>query len=129
MLPARYPVCGPGAERESWTPPLLVAGLFVALELATSMVFEPWLYGRRVGVSETATLVMVAFWTWLWGPVGLILAMPLTVCLVLLGKYVPPSASSTRCSATGRRSSPVSRTTSGCSRKTGMRRRRLRFAT
>jgi hypothetical protein len=53
------------------------------------MVFEPWLYGRRVGVSETATLVMVAFWTWLWGPVGLVLATPLTVCLVLLGKYVP----------------------------------------
>jgi len=74
---------------ESWTPPLLVVGLFVALELVTSMVLEPWLYGRRVGISETATLVMVAFWTWLWGPVGLILAMPLTVCLVLLGKYVP----------------------------------------
>ncbi len=74
---------------ESWTPPLLVAGLFVALELVTSMVFEPWLYGRRVGVSATATLVMVGFWTWLWGPVGLILATPLTVCLVLLGKYVP----------------------------------------
>ena len=74
---------------ESWTPPLLVAGLFIAMELVTSMVFEPWLYGRRVGVSETATLVMVAFWTWLWGPVGLVLATPLTVCLVLLGKYVP----------------------------------------
>jgi predicted PurR-regulated permease PerM len=74
---------------ESWTPPLLVAGLFIALELITSMVFEPLLYGRRVGVSETATLVMVAFWTWLWGPVGLILATPLTVCLVLVGKYVP----------------------------------------
>jgi predicted PurR-regulated permease PerM len=74
---------------ESWTPPLLVAGLFIALELLTSMVFEPLWYGRRVGVSETATLVMVAFWTWLWGPLGLILATPLTVCLVLIGKYVP----------------------------------------
>ena len=74
---------------ESWTPPLLVAGLFVGLELVTSMAFEPWLYGRRVGVSGTAVLVMVAFWTWLWGPIGLVLATPLTVCLVLLGKYVP----------------------------------------
>jgi predicted PurR-regulated permease PerM len=74
---------------ESWTPPLLVAGLFIALELVTSMAVEPLLYGRRVGVSETATLVMVAFWTWLWGPVGLVLATPLTVCIVLLGKYVP----------------------------------------
>ena len=74
---------------ESWTPPLLVGGLFIALELLTSMMLEPWLYGRRVGVSETATLIMVAFWTWLWGPIGLILATPMTVCLVLLGKYVP----------------------------------------
>ena len=74
---------------DSWTSPLLVAGLFIGLESVSSMVLEPWLYGRRVGVSETATLVMVAFWTWLWGPVGIILATPLTVCLVLLGKYVP----------------------------------------
>jgi predicted PurR-regulated permease PerM len=74
---------------ESWTAPLLIVGLFLALELVSNMIIEPWLYGRGVGVSETATLVMVAFWTWLWGPVGLVLATPLTVCLVLLGKYVP----------------------------------------
>jgi predicted PurR-regulated permease PerM len=64
---------------ESWTPPLLVAGLFIALELLTSMVFEPLWYGRRVGVSETATLVMVAFWTWLWGPLGTFLATPFLI--------------------------------------------------
>jgi predicted PurR-regulated permease PerM len=74
---------------ESWTAPLLIVGLFLALELVSNIIIEPWLYGRGVGVSETATLVMVAFWTWLWGPVGLVLATPLTVCLVLLGKYVP----------------------------------------
>lgn len=88
-LAALLPIALSVLISDSWTPPLLVAGLFIAMELVTSMVFEPWLYGRRVGVSETATLVMVAFWTWLWGPVGLVLATPLTVCLVLLGKYVP----------------------------------------
>jgi predicted PurR-regulated permease PerM len=74
---------------ESWTAPLLVVGLFLTLELFSNMVIEPRLYGHRIGVSETAILIMLAFWTWLWGPIGLILATPLTVCLVLLGKYVP----------------------------------------
>jgi predicted PurR-regulated permease PerM len=74
---------------ESWTPPLLIVGLFLTLELISNMIVEPWLYGRGVGVSETATLVMVAFWTFLWGPMGLLLATPLTVCLVVAGKYVP----------------------------------------
>jgi hypothetical protein len=52
-------------------------------------VVEPVLYGHSIGVSQTALLVAVAFWTWLWGPLGLILATPLTVCLVVLGRYVP----------------------------------------
>jgi hypothetical protein len=74
---------------ESWTPPLLVVGLFLVLELSSNMFMEPWLYGRGIGVSAAASLVMIAFWTWLWGPIGLILATPLTVCLVVLGRYVP----------------------------------------
>lgn len=74
---------------QTWTMPLLVVGWFLVLELATNMVVEPMLYGKGTGVSETATLVMVAFWAWLWGPIGLVLAAPLTVCLVVLGKYVP----------------------------------------
>ncbi|HEU0200107.1 MAG TPA: AI-2E family transporter [Burkholderiaceae bacterium] len=74
---------------ETWTPPLLVIALFLVAELLSNLVMEPWLYGRRIGISETALLVMIAFWTWLWGPIGLVLATPLTVCLALLGKYVP----------------------------------------
>ena len=74
---------------ETWTTPLLVLAWFLMLELVTNMWIEPWLYGRGIGVSPTATLVMVAFWAWLWGPIGLVLATPLTVCLVVLGKYVP----------------------------------------
>ncbi len=73
----------------TWTPPLLVVLLFLVIEFVTNMIVEPWLYGRGVGVSAAATLVMVAFWTWLWGPVGLVLATPLTVCLAVLGRYVP----------------------------------------
>ncbi|AKJ29883.1 AI-2E family transporter [Caldimonas brevitalea] len=73
----------------SWVPALQVLLLFAVLETVSNMLVEPVLYGRGIGVSETATLVMVAFWTWLWGPIGLLLATPLTVCLVVLGHYVP----------------------------------------
>ena len=53
------------------------------------MVLETVLYADAAGVSQVALLVSVAFWTWLWGPLGLLMASPLTVCLVVLGKYVP----------------------------------------
>jgi len=53
------------------------------------MILEPLVYGESAGVSEVGLLVAIAFWTWLWGPVGLILATPLTVCVVVLSKYVP----------------------------------------
>ncbi|AXK73487.1 AI-2E family transporter [Lysobacter sp. TY2-98] len=72
-----------------WTTALLVVGLFGTLELITNMLVEPWVYGRGMGVSQAALLIAVAFWTWLWGPIGLVLASPLTVCLVVLGRYVP----------------------------------------
>jgi hypothetical protein len=74
---------------EGWIWPIAVAGLFVVLELFTNMILEPLLYGDSAGVSQVALLVSVAFWTWLWGPIGLVMATPLTVCLVVLGKYVP----------------------------------------
>jgi predicted PurR-regulated permease PerM len=73
-----------------WWQPVLVIGLIALLELINFMVLEPWLYGQSAGVSEVALLVTVAFWTWLWGPVGLLLATPMTVCLSVLSKYIPP---------------------------------------
>jgi predicted PurR-regulated permease PerM len=72
-----------------WVQPLMVVGLVGLLELSSNMVMEPLLYGQSAGVSAVALLVAIAFWTWLWGPVGLLLATPLTVCLGVLGKYVP----------------------------------------
>jgi predicted PurR-regulated permease PerM len=74
---------------EGWLWPILVVGIFVAFELGCNMVLEPLLYAETAGVSEVGLLVAVAFWTWLWGPIGLVLATPLTVCVVVFGKYVP----------------------------------------
>jgi hypothetical protein len=59
------------------------------LELFTNLVLETVLYAGAAGVSQVALLISVAFWTWLWGPLGLLMATPLTVCLVVLGKHVP----------------------------------------
>jgi predicted PurR-regulated permease PerM len=74
---------------QGWLQPFLIIGLIVGLELVISVGLEPFLYGQSAGVSTVALLVAVAFWTWLWGPVGLLLSTPLTVCLGVLGKYVP----------------------------------------
>jgi len=72
-----------------WVAPILTVGLFVVLELFSNNVMEPWLYGKNTGVSAVAVLVAAVFWMWLWGPVGLLLATPLTVCLLVVGKHVP----------------------------------------
>ena len=63
--------------------------LFLVLELFTNLVLETVLYAGAAGVSQVALLMSVAFWTWLWGPLGLLMATPLTICLVVLGKHVP----------------------------------------
>src|SRR5262249_19336424 len=72
-----------------WLQPILVVSLMTALEFSMYMLVEPWFYGQGAGVSEVALLIALAFWTWLWGPVGLVLATPLTICLAVLGKYIP----------------------------------------
>jgi len=86
---ALMPIALSMAVFAGWLKPLLVGGLFVLLEIATNALLEPLLYGRGAGVSQVAILMSIAFWAWLWGPVGLLLATPLTVCLGVLGKYVP----------------------------------------
>ena len=77
------------AAFNSWLPPLLVFLLFASLELVIANFVEPWLYGTNTGISSLALLVAAIFWTLLWGPAGLILSTPLTVCVVVLGRYVP----------------------------------------
>ncbi|MCE9561809.1 MAG: AI-2E family transporter [Planctomycetes bacterium] len=71
-----------------WGQPIAVFALFAVLEAVCNNVFEPWLYGQSMGLSEVAQLVAAAFWAFLWGPIGLILSGPLTTCLLVLGKYV-----------------------------------------
>ncbi|MEX2112875.1 MAG: AI-2E family transporter [Pirellulales bacterium] len=77
------------AMTDGWSHPLMVVGWIVVLELVSNNIMEPLLYGHSIGVSAVALLVAAAFWAFLWGPVGLVLSSPLTVCLVVLGKYVP----------------------------------------
>src|SRR5215467_1114031 len=74
---------------QGWGPPVLLILLFGVLELIASNVVEPWLYGAHTGISSLALLVTTVFWTMLWGWAGLVLAVPLTVCLIVLGRYVP----------------------------------------
>jgi hypothetical protein len=64
-------------------------GLFVIVEVLTSQGLEPWLFGASAGMSPVAVIVAATFWTWLWGPIGLVLSTPLTACLVVVGRYVP----------------------------------------
>ncbi len=88
-LAALAPIALSLAAFTDWQRPLVAAGLFLAVEALTYMVIEPFVYRQALGLSQTALLVAIAFWTWLWGPIGLLLGTPLTVCLVVLGKHVP----------------------------------------
>lgn len=72
-----------------WTQPLLALALFATLELATYHIAEPLVFGRSTGMIPIAVIIAAVVWTWLWGPVGLLLSTPLTTCLVVLGKHVP----------------------------------------
>jgi hypothetical protein len=72
-----------------WRHALLTAGLFLVLELVVANVVEPLLYGAHVGLAPMAILIAAVFWTLIWGFAGLVLSTPLTVCLVVMGRYVP----------------------------------------
>lgn len=88
-IAAAFPIVISLAVSPDWIAPLLTVGLFVVIELISNNVMEPWLYGSSTGVSPIALIVAALFWTLLWGPVGLVLATPLTVCLVVMGRHVP----------------------------------------
>jgi len=88
-IAALFPIMLSIAQFDGWLQPGLVALLILGLELVAANVFEPWLFGHSIGVSAVALLIAAAFWAFLWGPIGLVLSCPLTVCLVVLGKHVP----------------------------------------
>jgi predicted PurR-regulated permease PerM len=89
LISATLPLALSLAVFDGWLRPLLVFLLVASLELTIANFVEPWLYGTRVGISSLALLVTAVFWTVLWGPAGLILSTPLTVCVVVLGRYFP----------------------------------------
>ena len=98
-----------------WTMPVLTLGLFVGARIDLNNIVEPWLYGSNTGVSSMALIVAAVFWTWLWGPLGLVLATPLTVCLVVMGGMFHGLPFSASCSAMRKRSLPPRIATIGCS--------------
>jgi len=89
LVAATLPIALSLAVFDGWLKPLLVLLLVAGLELLIANFLEPWLYGAHVGISSLALLVTAVFWTVLWGPAGLILSTPLSVCVVVLGRYVP----------------------------------------
>jgi predicted PurR-regulated permease PerM len=88
-IAAVFPVCLSIALLPGWTPPVLVLGLFLVLDLTAAYFVEPWVFGSSIGVSPVALLIAATFWGWLWGPIGLVISTPLTACLAVLGRYVP----------------------------------------
>ncbi|WP_374397864.1 AI-2E family transporter [Tabrizicola sp.] len=88
-ISATLPLLMAFAVSPDWSLVLWTGALFLVVEFTTSNIIEPWFYGQRTGVSPLAVIVSAMFWTWLWGPMGLIIATPLTVCLVVIGHHVP----------------------------------------
>lgn len=88
VLSALMPATLAFATYPSWTETLQTLGLFVVLDLITAYAIEPIVFGYRTGVSSFALLISALFWIWVWGPAGLLLATPLTVCIAVLGRHV-----------------------------------------
>ena len=86
---ASLPIALALATGEGWSLPLGVVGFFVVLELLSNNVLEPLVIGNRIGLSPFAMILSAIFWAWLWGPIGIVLAAPITACLVAFGRYAP----------------------------------------
>ena len=88
LLAAVAPLTLAAAVDPGWWTTIYTALLFVIIEPLTGYVVEPFLYGHSTGLSPMSVIVAAVFWTWIWGPVGLILSTPLTLCLVVMGRHV-----------------------------------------
>ncbi|WP_456716845.1 AI-2E family transporter [Bradyrhizobium sp. USDA 4353] len=88
VIAAAFPLALAAAVDPGWTMLIWTLALFVVVEPLLGHVIEPMVYGRSTGLSPVAVVVSAAFWTALWGPIGLVLATPLTVCLVVIGRHV-----------------------------------------
>jgi predicted PurR-regulated permease PerM len=88
FIAAGFPIALATAVDPGWGLALETLALFLVVESVIGQVIEPWLYGHNTGISPIAVVISATFWTWLWGPIGLVLSTPLTVCLVVLGRHV-----------------------------------------
>lgn len=89
LISAVFPLALAFAVDPGWSMVLWTIGLIAVLELISNNIIEPWLYGSSTGLSTLSIIVAATFWTALWGPIGLILSTPLTVCLLVMGRYIP----------------------------------------
>jgi len=89
MISAIFPLALAFAVDPGWSMLWWAVGLIIALELLSNNIVEPWLYGASTGLSAMSLMVAATFWTALWGPIGLILSTPLTVCLLVVGRHLP----------------------------------------
>jgi predicted PurR-regulated permease PerM len=88
FVAAGFPLVVAAAVDPGWSMVVATAALFVGGEVIMAQVVEPMVYGRSTGLSPIAVIIAAIFWGWLWGPIGLILSTPLTLCLVVLGRHV-----------------------------------------
>jgi hypothetical protein len=86
---ALLPITLAFAISDGWQLVAWTVGVIALLDLTIAYVIEPWLYGESTGLSPAAVVFSAMFWTWLWGPIGLLLATPLTVCISVVGRYIP----------------------------------------
>ena len=89
IIAALFPVLLAAAVDPGWSLFFITLAVYVVGEFAMGQIMEPWLRGNSTGLSPLAIVASASFWTWIWGPVGLLLAIPLTVCLIVLGRHVP----------------------------------------
>src|SRR5204862_41763 len=88
-IAAAFPIVLAFSVDPGWRMVIETVLLFVVLEIVASNFIETWLFGSSMGISSVAILLSALFWAWLWGPIGLIVSTPLTVCFVVLGRYIP----------------------------------------
>ena len=89
VLSAAFPLLLAVAVDPGWTTLLLTIALILSIELISNNFVEPWLYGSSTSISAVAIILAAMFWTALWGPIGLLLSTPITVCLAVMGRYFP----------------------------------------
>ncbi|MGH7087945.1 MAG: AI-2E family transporter, partial [Stellaceae bacterium] len=87
-IAAAIPIVLAAAVEPGWTMAIWTAVLYAGTEVIMGQLVEPMVYGHSTGLSPVAVVIAAIFWTWIWGPIGLIISTPLTLCLVVLGRYV-----------------------------------------